>query len=93
MSLYHTWKDLICLNLKYSRTLEACGLPKDEALKIIETRAFSQAVDVDWYISEELGIMVAPTYLLNEVKLSGSPPFEKLEALMITNNIPKKSMT
>lgn len=72
---------------------EACGLPKDEALEILETRAFSQAVDLDWDQSEELGIMVAPTYLMNEAKLSGSQPYEKLEELIIANNIPKKSMS
>jgi predicted DsbA family dithiol-disulfide isomerase len=54
---------------------------------------YSQAVDVDWDKSQELGIMVAPTYLMNKAKLSGSQPYEKLEELMIANNIPKKSMT
>ncbi len=70
---------------------ESCGLPKDEALEIIETRAFSQAVDEDWDRSEKLGIMVAPSYLINEVRLSGSQPYEKLEELMTANNILKNT--
>ncbi len=72
---------------------EACGLFKEEAQQIIETRAFSQAVDKDWDRSEELGIMIVPTYIMNGSKLFGSQPYEKLEALMIAYNIPKKPET
>ncbi len=68
----------------------ACGLSKTEALEIIETGTFSEAVDMDWKKSEELGIMVAPTYIMNGTRLMGSQTYEKLEELMVTNNIPKK---
>jgi predicted DsbA family dithiol-disulfide isomerase len=70
---------------------QACGLSKEKTLKIIETRAFSEAVDRDWDKSEELGIMVAPTYIMNGTKLMGSQTYEKLEALMVTNNVLKKT--
>jgi len=69
---------------------EVCGLSKEEALKIIDTRVFSKAVDMDWNKSEELVIMAAPTYIMNGTKLMGSQKYENLEALMVTNNIPKK---
>ena len=72
-----------------SEISELCGLSKSEALEIVETGAFSEAVDMDWDKSEELGIMVAPTYIMNGTKLMGSQTYEKLEELMITNNIPK----
>ena len=72
---------------------EACDLSKEEAQQVIEARAFSQAVDIDWDKCEELGIMVAPTYIMNGTKLLGSQPYEKLEKLMIAYNIPKKSGT
>ena len=68
----------------------ACGLSKEEAHKIIKTRAFREAVDMDWRRSEELGIMVAPTYILNETKLMGSQSYEKFEELMAISHIPKK---
>ena len=67
-----------------------CGLPKNEALEIIKTGAFGKPVDIDWDRSEELGIMVAPTYIMNGTKLMGSQPYEKLEELMIVNKILKK---
>lgn len=69
---------------------ETCGLPENEAMEIIKTGAFSKAVDIDWDRSEDLGIMVAPTYIMNGTKLIGSQPYEKLEELMIVNNISKK---
>lgn len=74
-----------------SEIAERCGLSKIEALEIFETGAFSEAVDMDWNQSEALGIMVAPTYIMNGTKLMGSQTYEKLEALMVTNNIPKRS--
>lgn len=74
-----------------SQIAETCGLSKMEALEIMETGAFSKAVDMDWDKSEELGIMVAPTYIMNGTKLMGSQSYEKLEKLMVANKIPKKS--
>lgn len=68
----------------------ACGLSKAEAIEIMETGAFSEAVDADWEKSEELGIMVAPTYIMNGTKMMGSQTYEKLEELMAINNVPKK---
>ncbi len=69
----------------------SCGLPKKEALKIIETGAYSNAVDDDWETSEEEGIMVAPTYIINGTRLLGSQSYDTLEALMTENSIPRKS--
>lgn len=73
-----------------SEIADACGLSKTEALDVLETGTFSEAVDMDWEKSEELGIMVAPTYIMNGKRLMGSQTYEKLEELMVTNNIPKK---
>lgn len=66
---------------------EAAGLPGDEALKVIETGKYGPAVDKDWEASEELGIMVAPTYIMNDGKLTGSQSYESLEGLMKANQI------
>ena len=73
--------------------VEAAQLSREEALKIIETREFSHAVDSDWDKSEELAIMVAPTYIMNGTKLMGSQSFEKLEGLMLQNGVQKTSET
>lgn len=74
-----------------SNIAESCGLSKIEAIEVLKNGAYSKPVDMDWEKSEELGIMVAPTYIMNGIKLMGSQPFEKLEELMITNKIPCKS--
>ncbi len=49
-----------------------------------------QAVDKDWEESEDAGIMVAPTYILNQDKLMGSQSYEALETLMQSNGIEKR---
>lgn len=66
------------------------GLSKDEALRQIEKKAYSQAVNLDWKRSEQLGIIVAPTYILNTTKLPGSQSYEKLKKLLSDNCINKK---
>ena len=73
-----------------SEIVENCGLSKTKALEVIETGVFRDAVDIDWEKSETLGIMVAPTYLMNGTQLIGSQSYEKMEALMLVNHIPKK---
>jgi predicted DsbA family dithiol-disulfide isomerase len=50
-------------------------------------------VDKDWDKSEKLGIMAAPTYIMDETRLMGSQSYEKLEQLMLSCNIPKKAET
>jgi predicted DsbA family dithiol-disulfide isomerase len=74
-----------------SEVAEICGLSKTEALEVIETGAFREAVDMDWEKSEELVITVAPTYIMNGTKLMGSQSYQKLEELMLANNISKKT--
>jgi predicted DsbA family dithiol-disulfide isomerase len=74
-----------------SEVAEICGLSKTEAFEVIETGAFREAVEMDWEKSEELGIMVAPTYIMNGTKLMGSQSYQKLEELMLANNITKKT--
>lgn len=70
---------------------KACGISKDDALSVIETRAFSHAVEKDWEKSEVLGVMVAPTYIMKGTHLMGSQPYENLEELMAANHIPRKT--
>ncbi|MBI9088402.1 MAG: DsbA family protein [Desulfobacterium sp.] len=70
--------------------VETSQLSREEAQSVIETRLFSQAVDDDWEKSEELKIMVAPTYILNQDKLIGSQPYGKLEELMLSNGVSRK---
>jgi predicted DsbA family dithiol-disulfide isomerase len=70
--------------------VERSQLSREEAQSVLETRSFRQAVDDDWGKSEELKLVAAPTYILNQDKLVGSQPYEKLEGLMISNDVPKR---
>jgi predicted DsbA family dithiol-disulfide isomerase len=71
---------------------EVSKLSREEARSVIEERSFSYAVDMDWEKSEKLKIRVAPTYLLNQDRLVGSQPYEKLEALLMKNGLEKRTM-
>ena len=81
--------DISDLNILWE-VVQQCGLSRAEAVEIIETKAFAQAVDEDWEESEALGIMVAPTYVMNGTQLRGSQPYDKLEELMAINQIPQR---
>jgi predicted DsbA family dithiol-disulfide isomerase len=76
-----------------SEIAETCGLSRMEAVEILESGVFSEAVHMDREKSEKLGITVAPTYIMNGIKLVGAQSYETLEELMISNKIPKKSGT
>lgn len=57
------------------------GLPADEALEILQSRVFKEAVDADWRRSRELGIDGVPTFLAGRTMLVGAHPYEELEKL------------
>jgi len=67
-------------------------LSREEAQSVLENRLFRQAVDNDWHRSEELNIMVAPTYLLNHDRLVGSQSYDKFEKLLQENGVAKRTV-
>lgn len=69
---------------------ETAGLFREDALSVLEQRCFSHAVDDDWKKSHEREIMVAPTYIVNQTRLAGSQPFERLEKLLQRNGARRK---
>ncbi len=58
------------------------GLPGDEAMEILESRAFKDAVDADWRRCRELGIDGVPTFIAGRFMLVGAHPYEELEKLV-----------
>jgi predicted DsbA family dithiol-disulfide isomerase len=58
------------------------GLPKDEALDALHSRAFKDAVDADWRRSAELGVSAVPTFVMAGYGLVGAQPYEMLERLV-----------
>lgn len=68
---------------------ESAELSRNQAVSVIEKRLFRDAVDRDWKKSEELDIMVAPTYIVNQNRLAGSQPYERLERMLKNNGADK----
>lgn len=62
---------------------EAVGLDGIEARRIIENRAFKNAVDEDWQRSRELGVTGVPTFLGNNLIVVGCQPNETLEKFVL----------
>lgn len=60
------------------------GLPTDEAVEVITTRSFREAVERDWQRSRDLGITGVPTFVYNGRQLVGAQPYEALEQLVMT---------
>ncbi len=69
---------------------EAVGLDPDEAHRVLETRAFREAVDRDWERSRILGVTAVPTFLLDRQALVGAQPYEALEQMVRTQGIPSR---
>lgn len=71
----------ICLEL---------GLDGDQARTVIDSRAFQDQVDRDWYRSRELGITAVPTFRVDSTHLVGAQPYEKLVELLNSLGVPNR---
>jgi predicted DsbA family dithiol-disulfide isomerase len=61
-----------------------------EATKVIETRAFKNAVDIDWDLSRKKAITGVPAFVINNETLIGAQPYEVLSNFVRVNGVPKK---
>ncbi len=64
------------------------GLPPEDARNVLEDGVFRQAVDADWARSKEKDIVAAPTLLLEDRRLVGVQPYEKLAAFLQNAGVP-----
>jgi len=60
------------------------GLSTEQALEVLTTRSYREAVDQDWQRSRDLGITGVPTFICNGQGLVGAQPYEALEQLVTT---------
>ncbi len=58
------------------------GLSVGEAHRVVEERAFSDAVDADWERSRRVGVTGVPTYVAGGFGVVGAQPYETLERLV-----------
>lgn len=70
---------------------DSLHLSREDARSVLQNRRFKQAVDEDWLRSEELNIMVAPTYIFHQDRLAGSQSFEALEKLLQKNGVVRRT--
>jgi len=70
---------------------KSVSLTEKEARKALQTRAFKEAVDVDWARSRELGITAVPTFVIDHHAVVGAQPYEVLEQFLKNNGVKKRS--
>ncbi|GAB6146074.1 hypothetical protein JCM12294_35140 [Desulfocicer niacini] len=69
-----------------SDLINRSGLDPEEGMQIIETRAFSDAVDADWALSKAKNITAVPTFFMGTDRLVGAQPYEALKKLVMINH-------
>jgi len=63
--------------------VERCGLDCREGENIIETREFSDAVDLDWELSRAKNVIAVPSFFFGLDRLVGAQSYETLEKLIL----------
>ena len=65
-----------------AKIAEENGLPADEAIEILQSRTYKQAVDEDWRRCAAYGVNAVPTFLAGKYLMVGAQPYEQLEELV-----------
>ena len=58
------------------------GLPRDQAMAVMQSRSWKSAVDADWQLSRQYGVTGVPTFVVGRRGLVGAQPYENLEQLV-----------
>jgi predicted DsbA family dithiol-disulfide isomerase len=66
------------------------GLSGRVAQRVLEKRAFREAVDQDWSRARAKGVSAVPTFVINQEALVGAQPYGALERLMHVNKVEKR---
>ena len=67
------------------------GLSGKEAQKVLQTRAFRTAVDLDWSRSLEIDPELVPTVMINGRMLVNPQKYELFEQFMISNKVKRRN--
>ncbi len=67
------------------------GFSEKEVADVLVSRAFKEAVELDWSRSRNMRIKVAPTMVFNEKKLVGAQKYGKMERFITANNAKKRN--
>jgi predicted DsbA family dithiol-disulfide isomerase len=66
------------------------GLSESAIRRVLDNRAFKDAVDSDWRRSRALGINAVPTFMINHQALVGAQPYENLVMFMDHHRINRR---
>jgi predicted DsbA family dithiol-disulfide isomerase len=69
---------------------ESVGLSPAEAARHMTERNFKSHVDAEWRLSEQMDIVMIPTYLLNENRLVGIQSDRRLARFLENNGVEKR---
>ena len=58
------------------------GLPADEAVEVLVSRSYKEAVAADWRRCAALQVSAVPTFLVGRYMLVGAHPYEELQRLV-----------
>ncbi len=58
------------------------GLPADEAVEVLLSRSFKEAVDADWRRCFAIGVNAVPTFLATRYMMIGAHSYDELEKLV-----------
>jgi len=70
---------------------KSVGLPDKEARRILESRAFREAVDSDWSRAHAMGITAVPTFVIDQQAVVGAQTYEVLEQFLKANHVKKRT--
>ena len=65
-----------------SKIAEDNGLPADEAIDVLVSRSFKDAVDDDWRRCAAYGVNAVPTFLAGKYLMVGAQPYDELKRLI-----------
>ncbi len=69
---------------------ESIGMSGKDAVKHIADKTYKSKVDSDWKLAKDLDLIAAPTYLVNNNKLVGAHPYQRLQMFAEANGAKKR---
>ena len=69
----------------------AVGLDAQEAREMIASRAYGEAVDIDWRRAYESRVTAVPTFVMNRQTLVGAQTFNALANFVLENNVRRRA--
>ena len=67
---------------------ERAHLDRYEARRVIVERLYREIVDEEWALSRKMGIRMAPTFIMTDLRVEGMQPYEVMKALAQGEQLP-----